>query len=36
MGYNKTVSSVKIQWPDGSKTTEPFIKEKVIINYNSD
>ena len=36
MGYNKTVSSVKIQWPDGSKTTEPFIKEKVIINYSSD
>jgi hypothetical protein len=36
MGYNKTVSSVKIQWPDGSKTTEPFINEKVIINFSSD
>jgi len=34
MGYNKPVSEIKVQWPDGSKSTEPFNDEKVIINYS--
>ena len=34
MGYNKPVSEVKVQWPDGTKSTEPFKNEKVIINYS--
>ena len=31
MGYNKPVSEVKVQWPDGTTSTEPFKNEKVII-----
>ena len=36
MGYNKPVSSIKIQWPDGSNSSESFNKEKVIIKYTGD
>ena len=36
MGYNKPVSSIKIQWPDGSNSSESFNEEKVIIKYTGD
>ena len=36
MGYNKPVSGVKIQWPDGSSSLESFNEEKVIIKYTGD
>ena len=36
MGYNKPVGSIKIQWPDGSNSSESFNEEKVIIKYTGD
>ena len=36
MGYNKPVSTIKIQWPDGSNSSESFNEEKVIIKYTGD
>jgi len=34
MGLKENATHLKIQWPDGSFTTEPFKGSVVTINYS--